>query len=486
MTNRTKLSVEALEDRSVPSSFTTVMTGLDNPRFLAFGPEGGLYVAEAGRGGDGPSIEIRPGVFASYGPSGAVSRLWHGEQERVATGLPSLLAPDGATGPHGISFQGRGNAYVTVGWGTDPTRRSELGEVGAGFAQLVRLLPNGNWQNVSDLGAYEAAADPDGDGLLDSNLFGLLAEAGGQVVVDAGGNSLLRVAANGKVSTLAAFPAADGTSADTVPTGVTVGPDGAYYVGALTGVPFPAGAANIYRVVPGEAPQIVYTGFKAVIDLDFGPDGSLYVLQHATGPFLSGNGSLIRVAPDGTRTPIEVEGLALTRPTSVLVGGDGTIYVTNHGIEVGTGEVIRITLGPAEGDSVVGTGGSAQRSMVNGLTAPFGRAVPPDAGAFALLRQGGGWVGLNVATSAVPTFAVPGIIGGALADDDGSAAGDRTGAFVPLFGGRDGDRDGDWVDRDLSLSAFGKSIDDAAYRWFFDFDGDRLDNGQFNHRFGQY
>ena len=35
------------------SSPQAVMTGLDNPRGLAWGPEGGLYVAEAGRGGSG-------------------------------------------------------------------------------------------------------------------------------------------------------------------------------------------------------------------------------------------------------------------------------------------------------------------------------------------------------------------------------------------------------------------------------------------------
>ena len=34
-------------------SITQVMSGLDNPRHLAFGPEGALYVAEAGRGGSG-------------------------------------------------------------------------------------------------------------------------------------------------------------------------------------------------------------------------------------------------------------------------------------------------------------------------------------------------------------------------------------------------------------------------------------------------
>ena len=35
---------------------TVVMSGLDNPRGLAFAPNGALYVAEAGRGGDGPCV----------------------------------------------------------------------------------------------------------------------------------------------------------------------------------------------------------------------------------------------------------------------------------------------------------------------------------------------------------------------------------------------------------------------------------------------
>lgn len=378
-----RLALEPLETRFAPATLTVVMSGLDNPRGLAFGPEGGLYVAEAGRGGDGPTIEIRPGVFASYGASGAVSRLWHGQQERIATDLPSIIAPDGAIGPADISFQGRGNAFVTVGFGGNPLRRSELGDVGAGFAQLVRLLPNGSWKAVTDIGAYEAAVNP-GGGPLDSNPFGVLAEAGDRVVVDAGGNALLRVAANGDITTLAEFPSRDdGRSTDAVPTCVTVGPDGAYYVGELTGVPFTAGAANIYRVVPGQAPTVVYTGFKTIIDIDFGPDGSLYVLQHATGPFLSGNGALIRIAPDGTRTTLASEGLI--RPTSVLVGDDGAIYVSNRGISVGTGEVLLVTPTPA---TVAGLGvndSSAQRSMAAAAqTAVVEYARTLDAGAFVL------------------------------------------------------------------------------------------------------
>src|SRR6266498_2661495 len=79
---------EAAADPTV----TAVMSGLDNPRGLVFGPEGALYVAEAGRGdlgeGDGPCVQ--PGaVQVCYGATGAVSRLWRSEQERVATGLPS-------------------------------------------------------------------------------------------------------------------------------------------------------------------------------------------------------------------------------------------------------------------------------------------------------------------------------------------------------------------------------------------------------------
>jgi glucose/arabinose dehydrogenase len=45
------------------------------------------------------------------------------------------------------------------------------------------------------------------------------------------------------------------------------------------------------------------------------------------------------VAPNGTRTVITT---ALNRPTSVLGGDDGALYVSNNGVSVGTGEVLRI------------------------------------------------------------------------------------------------------------------------------------------------
>jgi hypothetical protein len=334
------LVVVGLASPVAAQTVTLVMDELDNPRGLAFGPEGALYVAEAGRGGDGPCVEVR-GQLRCYGPTGALTRLWNGKQERVATGLPSYLNPDGtAIGPHDVSFQGLGGAFVTIGFGEDPAIRAAFGEAGASFGTLVQVAPSGQWRVVADVLVHEATANPDGD-IINSNPYGILAEPGAHVITDAGANSLFRVEANGAISTLAVFPSRSaGRLTDAVPTEVVVGPDGAYYVSELTGVPFAAGAARVYRVVPGAAPEVVLEGFKTIIDLDFGPDGSLYVLQHATGPvFFPGPGEVIRVAPDGTRTVVAG---GLTRPTSLLVGSDGAIYVSNRGASVGTGEVLHI------------------------------------------------------------------------------------------------------------------------------------------------
>jgi hypothetical protein len=131
--------VAALAGASGAGAVTTsvVMSGLDNPRGLAFGPEGALYVAEAGRGGPGPCVLLR-GAPQCYGPTGAVSRLWRGEQERVATGLPSYGTAASTTGPHDISLQGRGGAYVTIGLGLEGLPRSALA-VGDQFGWLVHI-----------------------------------------------------------------------------------------------------------------------------------------------------------------------------------------------------------------------------------------------------------------------------------------------------------------------------------------------------------
>jgi hypothetical protein len=245
-------------------------------------------VAEAGRGGDTPCGLGGPeGTF--YGQTGAVSRLLRGQQERIATGLPSTAEAGGvgATGPHSIDFRGR-NGRLKLGLGGDPADRGTCGPGSEHFGWLVKIDGDGDWSVRDDVAAHEATANPD-RGPVDSNPYGLLKDDDGALVTDAGGNSLVHVSPKGETTTLAVFPSrSTGRNTDAVPTTVEEGPDGVLYVGELTGFPFPIGGANVYRVVPPAAPQVFLTGFTMVIDIAWGRDGSLFVLQFSTVPLASG------------------------------------------------------------------------------------------------------------------------------------------------------------------------------------------------------
>jgi hypothetical protein len=223
-----------------------------------------------------------------------------------------------------------------MGLSNDPGLRVQCGPVGAIFGTLVHFTPNEKAKQSIDVASYEAAVNPDA-GIVESNPYGLLDDKNAIIVADAGGNSLLEVGPNGRIKTLAVFPSrATGRGVDSVPTCVAKGPDGAYYIGELTGLPFLPGLANVYRLVPGGRPTVFLSGFTGIIDIAFAPDGSLYVLEFATGMGLSGPGALIRVAPDGSRTTVASQGLIT--PTSVAVAADGTIYVSNCGVFPGNGD----------------------------------------------------------------------------------------------------------------------------------------------------
>ena len=217
----------------VASTPTVVMSGLNSPRGLSFGPEGGLYVAEAGTSEiTGLCIPFLEGTTLNtkcYSGTGSVTRLWKGSQTRVATGLAStfIVQSGFASGPQDISFSGRGNAIVAIGWGGDPSLRASLGESANTAGSLIQLQPGGTWRVVADVSAFEAAANPAG-GVIDSNPYGVLAEGGRTFVTDAGGNSLLEVAASGTVSLVAIFPGTPApppfNQSEAVPTRVKRGP----------------------------------------------------------------------------------------------------------------------------------------------------------------------------------------------------------------------------------------------------------------------
>ena len=329
--------------------------GLDNPRGLAFGPDGAIYVVEAGRGGTSALCLANPTGPGQrcYGPTGAVTRVLTGaplQQARVLGGLPSIAVSSGAeaAGPHDIDFTADA-AYITVGSGGDPVTLQPFRQAGIPLGRLLGVSLTGVVTPLVDVAAYESINNPAG-GPLDSNLYALDILTTRGVVTDAGANALLQILPDLTISTLAVFPPrtvmgpGGPVEMDSVPTAVTEGPDGSIYVGELTGFPFPVGEARVYRVpAGGGTPVVVATGFTNIIDIAIGDDGAAYVLEHdANGLLDAGSaGRLVKIGPFGFQT--ELAAGLLPNPGGLTIGPDNAIYVTTNSSSPSTGQVVRIT-----------------------------------------------------------------------------------------------------------------------------------------------
>lgn len=336
-----------------------IATGLANPRGLTYA-WGAVWVTEAGSGGDDASVTTERGEIR-LGASGAVTRIAHGKQERVLSGLASTAQGVESSGPNDISFTGK-KARLVIGLGATAEVRAGFGPGGAtlGTVQEVSGLLDGepSLRTVVDLAAFEAGANPDlgtGELAFDSNPFAITSFFGHSFVADAGGNDLLYISPSGETQALAAFPkrefpapgAPEGSppvAADAVTNAVAIGPDGALYSGELIGFPFPVGAARVYRLAIGGEPTIYAEGFTNIIALAFDHQGRLLVLEHARSGLLAAeddpSGRLVRVANHEQETLLTSE---LTRPTGLAVGPEDEVYISNKGITA-EGEVLRFDL----------------------------------------------------------------------------------------------------------------------------------------------
>jgi hypothetical protein len=328
-----------------------IASGLDNPRGLAFDRKGTLYVAEAGTGGAGPCFPGPEGADVCFGDSGGVTKITQHGQRRVVSGLGSIAnegTGEAGIGPSDVSFAGR-KMFVTEGLGLDlefSNTLPELGDMGQLLAVSKKKHGHGvKIVTVADLAEFEDATNPTGDE-ENVNPNSVIPGRTGMIVSDAGANDLLLVKRSGRIKVLATFPNRTvGTDTfDEVPTSVQRGPDGALYVGQLTGFPFIPGAANVYRVDSHGGVTVAATGFTNIIDIAFDKWGRLYVLEIFKNGLLSGDptGALIRVNGDGSQTEILSDGLIT--PGGLTIRGHHA-YVSNCGTCASGGEVLRIPLG---------------------------------------------------------------------------------------------------------------------------------------------
>jgi glucose/arabinose dehydrogenase len=319
---------------------TVVASGLDAPRGIAFGPDGRMYVAEAGTGGDEQVEWVPPFRSARVGTSGRITRIDGGQKSVVASDLQSLALGPGSeiVGVHDLAFVGS-TLYALVG------QMNALPGGRETQSLLVRIGPDGRAETVADLGRFERENNPD-QTIPDSNPYGLTAGPDGNLyVADAGGNDALRVTPGGQVSVFAVW------RDNPVPTGMAFDSSGRAHVSFLSGNPFAKGTARVERVSIGGT-EVAVPNLTTVVDLAFAPDGSLYVLElgeRLTDPppprFVQNTGRVLRVTPTGTQVALD----GLNFPTKLAFGPDGALYVTNNATFVppGSGEILRVSVSGA-------------------------------------------------------------------------------------------------------------------------------------------
>ncbi len=345
----------------VPPNATVVASGLNGPRGLTFGPDGALYIAEAGTGGKLSTVGICTQVVAPVGPykggtTARISKILDGKVSVVAEGFASTVDQMGdVSGIADLAFLD-GHLYALVS--------------GGGCSHGNPIFPNGvvrvnvrsgSWDYVSDLSlaiaenppAYNTYNDFEPDGIP----YSLVAEDGSLYAVEPNHAQIFHIKADGatRLTYDFSYPFADVT-----PTAIAFR-QGNMYIGNLGIFPTRTQTERIttlskevyfFDTTPGlETKPSEYgkfrlagshAGFTSIISIKFGPDGLLYAveLSDANGYPTPGAGKIVRLNRKGV---VEDVVTGLTVPTGMTFGPDGAMYISNAGAApAGAGQILKV------------------------------------------------------------------------------------------------------------------------------------------------
>jgi len=348
-------SPDLINTKAPTATVTTFATGLDNPRGLKFGPDGGLYVAEGGSGGANSTVgqcEQVPEVGPyTGGYTARISRIdqW-GNRATVVDGLPSSqTSPESGglvSGVADVAFIGHTLYAVLAGAGCS----HGVPDVPNG---VIRVNQNGTWAMIADLSAFLAAhpvAQPEEEDFEPDGTYYSMVTVGNELyAVEPNHGEIDRIipdhSGGATVRRLVDISATQGHIVPTV-----LARHGDFYVSNLGTFPLVPGASTILQVTPSGHVARTFGHLTAVLGLVFDRWGRLYALENTVCPTADpcfptpGTGALVRVKPNGD---VETVASGLMFPTAMTIGPDGAFYVSVNGLgfPAGAGEVTRIALG---------------------------------------------------------------------------------------------------------------------------------------------
>jgi len=351
-----------------PSDAAIYATGLDAPRGLRFGPDGYLYIAEAGLGGTnstGAGCQQVPTPIGPYtgGDTARISKTnGNGKLVTVASGFPSAQNAGGdILGVADVAFI-NGTLYALLAGGGcshgNPQTPSGIARVDANAHR---------WTSIADIGTFlkthPAQYESTGDFEPDGSLYSMISVDGALYIVEPNHGQIISVEKNGAIKQVIDISASEG---HIVPTSIAYR-NGRFYVGNLNLFPIDPQWARVLTiaqrgydddVAPGfdqdhQRYQIVNSkaGFTTVVAVDFGPDGLPYVLELSgqAGFPSPGAGKVVRVKHSGE---IEDVVVGLVVPTGMTFGSDGKLYVSNFGaipvgaLPPGSGQILQFDIAP--------------------------------------------------------------------------------------------------------------------------------------------